>query len=171
MAGNKYLAHDGAGGAQEVAGQQDSSGASAGMIVALNSSSKIDATLLPTGIAADTVTAVASEALAAGDLVNLYSNAGTVNARKADASGGAAKQAHGFVLASVSSSGTATVYMEGSNTSASSLTVGNQFLSGSTPGKSTATAPTTTAYIVQRVGFAVSATLINFEGNAPITLA
>jgi hypothetical protein len=69
---------------------------------------------MPTGIGADTASITASEALAAGDLVNIYDSTGA-KCRKADAST-SGKEAHGFVLAAVESAASATVYFEGSNT-------------------------------------------------------
>lgn len=136
----------------------------------LDGSGKLDPTVMPTGIGADTAAITASEALAAGDLVNIYNNAGTANVRKADAST-TGKEAHGFVLAAVSSGATATVYFEGTNTQLTGMTPGVQFLSATTPGRTAAVAPTGTGRIVQRVGFAVSATNMNFDGCDPIILA
>lgn len=130
---------------------------------------KIDPTVLPTGVGADTAAIVASEALAAGDLVNVWNNSGTANVRKADAST-AGKEAHGFVLSAVSSGSTATVYFEGTNTQMTGLTPGRQYLS-TTPGKCSATAPTGSGQVVQVVGFAISATAMNFQSELPITLA
>ena len=150
---------------------QTSAGAgSAGRLAALDSAGRLDASMMPTGIGADTAAIVASEALAAGDLVNIWSNGGTANVRKADAST-TGKDAHGFVLVAVASAGTATVYFDGTNTQVTGLTPGVQFLSAATPGKSTGTAPTTSGGIVQRVGFAVSAAALNFQSNNPIGLA
>lgn len=129
---------------------------------------RIDTTVLPTGVGADTAAIVASEALAAGDLVNVWNNSGTANVRKADAST-AGKEAHGFVLSAVSSGSTATVYFEGTNTQMTGLTPGRQYLS-TTPGKCSATAPTGSVQVVQVVGFAISATAMNFQSNPPIVL-
>jgi hypothetical protein len=140
------------------------------VIVATNSSGQIDISFMPSGIGPDTASVLASEALSAGNLVNIYNNAGTANCRKADGST-TGKIAHGFVLASVSSGGTATVYLSGLNTSVTGLTPGQAFLSDSTPGASTATAPTTAGHTVQKVGIAVSATALQFDPGEPITLA
>ncbi len=129
---------------------------------------KIDVSVLPTGVGADTAVINASEALAAGDLVNIWNNSGTANVRKADAST-AGKEAHGFVLAAVASGQPATVYFEGTNTQMTGLTPGRQYLS-TTPGKTSATAPTGSGQVVQVVGFAVSATAMNFQSRAPIVL-
>ena len=183
-----------AGQLQEVASISTSAGAAdAGKIIATNASGQIDVSflnttvssspnklvmtgadgrldisVLPVGVGADTAVINASEALAAGDLVNIWSNSGTANVRKADAST-AGKEAHGFVLAAVASGQPATVYFEGTNTQMTGLTPGRQYLS-TTPGKTSATAPTGSGQVVQVVGFAVSATAMNFQSNPPIVL-
>lgn len=142
----------------------------ANKVVKLDGSGKLDVTVMPTGIGADTASIVASEALAAGDLVNIWNDAGTAKVRKADAST-AGKEAHGFVLAAVSASANATVYFEGTNTQCTGLTPGVQFLSAATAGKTVSAAPTGTGKAVQRVGFAISATALNFDACDPIILA
>lgn len=142
----------------------------ANKVVKLDASGRLDATVMPVGIGADTAAVVASEALAAGDLVNIYNNAGTANARKADAST-SGKEAHGFVLSAVASGATATVYFEGTNTQMTGMTPGVQFLSGVTAGKTSSAAATGTGKIVQRVGYAISATAMNFDAFDPIILA
>lgn len=140
------------------------------VIVATNSSGQIDISVMPTGIGPDIAVIVASEALSSGNLVNIYSNAGTANCRKADGST-TGKVAHGFVLASVTSGGNASVYLSGLNTAVTGLTPGPQFLSDATPGASVAAAPTTSGHTVQKVGIAVSATALQFDPGEPITLA
>ncbi|WP_295487866.1 hypothetical protein [uncultured Pseudomonas sp.] len=155
----------------EVAGVQASTGtANAGDIIALDDTGKLPASMLPTGIGADTASMTASEALAAGAWVNIWSNGGAFAVRNADASGGVAKQAHGFVLTAVASGGTATVYFEGSNNQVSGMTPGDVWLSA-TPGVATATVPTTAAYIAQKLGVATAATVVNSEIDSPIVLA
>lgn len=140
----------------------------AGKVVALDGSGKIDSTMMPVGIGADTQTITASEALAAGDLVNIWDNTGA-KVRKADATT-AGKEAHGFVLSAVSNGNPATVYFEGSNTAMSGLTPGVQFLA-TTAGTTSTTAPSASGNVVQRVGFAVSATTMNFQSQPPVVLA
>ncbi len=142
----------------------------AGKGVALDGTGKLDSSVLPTGIGADTLSVVCSENLAAGDFVNLWSDSGTGKVRKADASNGRAAQ--GFVLSAYTSGQTALVYFEGTNTQLSSLTPGSRyFLSGSVAGGVTATAPSTSGHIVQELGFARSATQMPFEPQVTITLA
>lgn len=168
---DKYVGVSSAGALQEVTATVTSSGGTnAGQIVALDASGKLDSTLMPSGIGVDTLSVLASETLAAGDLVNLWNNAGTANVRKADAST-AGKQAHGFVLAGVVSGESATVCFEGAITGLSGMTPGaTQFLS-STAGGRTETAPTTSGYYLQVVGVARTATIMDFEPNSPIKRA
>ena len=166
---DKYLKNNG-GSFAEVEGLTSSAGAGdAGKIPALDSAGKLDNTMMPTGIGADTSSILASEDLAAGDLVNIYDNSGTANCRKADATT-AGKEAHGFVLATVTSGNNANIYFEGANDQVTGATVGVQFLS-TTAGAATATAPSTSGNIVQKIGIATSATSINFEAGNHITLA
>lgn len=142
----------------------------AGKIPQLDASGRLDTTFLPVGVGADTASIVASEALSAGDLVNIWYNAGAFNVRKADAST-AGKEAHGFVLSAFASSAAATVYFEGTNTQMTGLTTAKQYLSATTPGKTQATSPSTSGQVVQIVGFGTSATSMNFQSNLPIVLA
>lgn len=140
----------------------------AGKTVILDSTGRIDNSMMPVGIGADTAVIEASEALAAGDFVNVWNDSGA-KVRKADATT-AGKEAHGFVLAAVSSAANATVYFEGTNTQVTGMTPGNVFLA-TTAGLATSTAPSASGNVVQRLGFAVSATEINFEAQQPIVLA
>lgn len=143
---------------------------SANKIVKLDGTGKLDSTVLPTGVGADTVSIISSENLAAGDLVNIYNNGGVGTCRKADAST-SGKEAHGFVLAATTSPAAATVYFEGTNTQMTGMTPGRQYLSATTAGKTTTTAPNTAAQVVQIVGFATSATAMNFQSGTPVVLA
>lgn len=134
----------------------------------LDGAGRLDSTVLPVGVGADTAVIVTSEALAAGDYVNIWNSTGA-KARKADATV-AGKEAHGFVLAAVAAAANATVYFEGTNTAVTGQTPGVVFLS-TTAGVGTSTAPTAAGNVVQRVGFATSATAVNFQSGTPITLA
>lgn len=147
-----------------------SSGASdSGKLPALDAAGKLDTSFMPTGIGADTVALATSESLAAGDLINIWDNAGTANVRKADATT-AGKEAHGFVLAAFTHPTTATIYFEGSNSSKTGMTPGKQFLS-TTAGGVTTTAPSGSGNVIQVVGFATSATNINFQAGVSFVLA
>ena len=143
--------------------------ADAGKVVQLDAAGKIDQSLMPVGIGADTQLVTTSEAISAGELVNVWDDAGTPKVRKADATMGG-KEAHGFVLTGAGAGAPATVYFEGTNNAVTGLTPGNQFLA-TTAGSCSATAPSGTGEVVQRVGFATSATTMNFQSGIPITLA
>ena len=149
-------------------GKTTSTGAGdSGKLVALDGSGRIDSTMMPVGIGADTATITTSEALSAGDFVNVWNSTGA-KVRKADATV-SGKEAHGFVLSAYGSSASATVYFEGTNTGVTGQTPGPVFLS-TTAGVATSTAPSGSGNVVQRIGFAVSATAINFQSQPPIVL-
>lgn len=152
-----------------VNGKATSAGAGdAGKLVALDGAGRLDNTMMPVGIAADTAIITTSEALAAGDYVNIWDSTGA-KARKADATV-AGKEAHGFVLAAFAAAVAATVYFEGANTGVTGQTPGRVFLS-TTAGLGTTIAPTAAGNVVQRIGFASSATAVNFQSQPPVTLA
>ena len=153
----------------EVAATVTSAGAgSDGDLVALDSSGRLDNSVMPVGIGADTKTIAASEALAAGDWVNVWNSTGA-KVRKADATT-AGKEAHGFVLAAVSSGANALVYFEGTNTQVSGQTPGPVYLQ-TTAGTGGATIPSASGNVVQNLGVALSATEVNFERGTPVVLA
>jgi hypothetical protein len=140
----------------------------ANKIAMTDSSGRFDASLMPSGIGAATQAMTASEALAAGDFVNIYSNAGVPNARKADNSNN--RPANGFVLAAVANAGTATVYLGGMNNARSALTPGLLYFLG-VAGAITTTAPSTVGAIIQEIGSASSSTTIQFDFDAPVVIA
>lgn len=173
MAAKKYLKQS-SGDLVEQAATVTSAGAgNDGDIVALDSSGRLDTSVMPTGIAPDVEACVASETIANGALVNYFdSGAGVMKIRNADASV-TTKRANGFVLVGGAAAATLNVYFLGRNTGVSGLTPAAQyFLSDSVPGGYTVTAPAGTGKIVQRVGVAITATDINIEvDNSPIVLA
>ena len=138
--------------------------ADAGKLPALNAAGVLDSTLFPAGIGEASQIFPASEALAAGALVNIWSNAGTPNARNANATD-ATKPAQGFVVAAVAALANATVYFPGQIvTGIAGLTIGAAvFLSAATSGGVTSTAPVATGNLVQQVGTALSATSFVFN--------
>ncbi len=154
---------------QEVATATAGGAPNAAKVPELDNNGRLTADMMPTGIGADTSVIATSEALAAGDFVNIWDSSGA-KARKADGSA-AGKHAHGFVLAAVASGANATVYFEGLNDQVTGLTPGDAFLSGATAGRAVSAAPTGTGKIVQRLGVALSATALNVEFGHPITLA
>ena len=139
-----------------------------GKLAGLDGSGRFDSSMMPVGVGADTKTVEASENLSAGDLVNIH-NATGEKVRKGDASNG--YEAHGFVLSAVTSGQNATVYCEGTITGLSSLTPGARQYLSATAGVITETPVTTSTYIHQYVGVAVSDTEISFEPGDKITLA
>ena len=148
-----------------------SAGASdAGKIVKLDATGKLDATLFPSGAASETRTMLASEALAAGDLVNFW-NSGGPRMRKADATT-TGKEAHGFVLSAVASGASGTVYPEENVlTGLTGLTPGARQFLATTAGARSETAPAAAGQVAQVIGVALSATEILFRPDTPIVLA
>lgn len=125
---------------------------------------------LPANLGERTDTVTASEALSAGNFINYWVDNGTRKVRKADATNN--RPAHGFVLSAVAIGGTATVYLEGRNTSLSNLTAGViHFLA--TGGNTSTTAPAidATGQIVQELGFAYDATALSFEYDGYTVIA
>lgn len=168
MPGQKFVQHVN-GALQEVVATQTGGAPNADKIPALDANGRLDVTMMPTGIGADTNVVQASEALAAGDLVNIHNVSGAARVRKADATT-AGKEAHGFVLAAVASGANATVYSEGTNGQVTGLTPGPQYLS-TTPGLATNTPPAASGNIVQKVGIAMAVNALNFGSGEPVTLA
>ena len=143
-----------------------------GKIVALGTDGKLDVSVLPTGVGPDVTTMVASEALTAGNIINVWDDSGTRKARKADAStANIGRRGVGYVLANVSSAATATVYFDGTITGLSGLTIGVPYYLSGTAGAITATAPTTSGHTVQEIGWSISATELSFEPMKPLLLA
>ena len=142
----------------------------AGDIVALDSTGKIDVSVLPTGIGPDVAVILASENIGAGKYVNIYDNTGTANVRLADNSN--SRDAHGFVKDAVTSGNNATIYFEATNDDLTGLTPGARQYLG-TAGGVTATPPTFGggATISQFVGIAISATEINTDIDDCVMLA
>lgn len=147
-------------------GKVTSAGAAdAGKIVALNAGGKIDPTMLD---AQDVTSIVASEALGAGDYVNIWNDAGTRKIRKADSTND--RPAHGFVKSAVLSAAAGNVYFEGANDGVSGRTIGaRQYLSASGGVQETAPVLPTDA-IHQFLGIAISATEINTDIEDAIVL-
>jgi hypothetical protein len=108
-----------------------------------------------------------SENLAIGDLVNIYNNAGTATARKADAIAG--YPAHGFVLAATTSPASADVYVSGIVTGLSGMTPADRQYLAATGGVSD-TPATVTDEVVQFVGIAITSSTLAYFYAEPITL-
>lgn len=144
----------------------------ADQIPALDAQGKLDSSMMPAGLSVVTVSATASESIAAGDFVNLYLNAGVLTVRKADNSGSTGwKQAHGFALAGIANAASGTIYMLGSgNNQRTGLTIGAPYYL-STAGGVTATVPTTATTNIQYLGIAINTTTIATVVSPPIELS
>lgn len=151
-----------AGKTKQIFGLAVSAGAAdAGKLVATDSTGKLDLSLMPVGIGANTIVVPASEAIGAGKFVNFYSNAGAMNVRLADNSN--ARQADGYVKDAVANAAQATVYpLDTTNTAMTGLTPGARYWLGTAGGTlAAALDPTDTASsgkICQELGVAKSAT-------------
>lgn len=140
----------------------------AGKIVATDGSGRIDPSLMPVGVMADTYSGTAAEALNAGAHVYIKSDGQVANA--SGAAGG--NPAIGFVLNAAASGATALVYFEGRNTALTGLTVGARYyLSDTVPGGATATPVAGAGKLHQYLGRAVSATTLSFEADDHILRA
>lgn len=169
MAGNAYL-YSNAGQITELAAVQASAGAGdAGKIPALDAGGHLDISMMPTGVGAATATVLASAAIAAGDFVNVYNNAGTLNVRKADATG-SGKEANGFCLSAIANAASGLVYFAGINTAVTGLTSGDVYLQ-TTAGTVGATCPTGSGNAQQKVGIALTATACAFQPKTSIIKA
>lgn len=132
--------------------------ANAGEVVALDSTGKIDVSVLPVGVGPDVKLLEASEDLLAGQYVNIFDVSGTPKVRLADASNG--RDAHGFVKEAYLSGAIATVYFEGPNDDLSSLIVGGRCYLNTA---GTVTQSPRSTGIHQFLGIAVTATEINTD--------
>ncbi|ANJ20686.1 hypothetical protein RDp07_gp26 [Roseobacter phage RD-1410Ws-07] len=166
---DKFLQHDAAGGFREVEGTAVGGAGQANKIPALDLSGRLDSTMMPTGIGAETAALEAFGALSAGDLVNVFNDGGVMKVRRADASTGVAP-ANGFVLEAYAALATATVYFAGLNSQVTGLTPGLHYLS-TTPGASNHVAPAAAGNVVQRIGTALNSTTLFFNPQDPILLA
>lgn len=156
---------------QEAAIQASAGAGDAGKIPALDSGGKFDSSMMPAGLGSDSKTVLASEAIPAGALVNVYNNAGTLNVRKADATA-SGKESVGFCNAAISSGQSGLVYFEGTISGLSALTPGGRcYTSAASPGAVTQTPPSASGNVVQFIGIAVSATEVTFEAEDGIILA
>lgn len=107
--------------------------ASAGNIVALGADGRLDNSVLPVGIGAETTQAVASETVGAGKFVQFHNDASVFSVRLADNSNG--RQADGFVLEEFLLGATTTVYpLDGTNAELTGLAVGSRYWLGTAGG-------------------------------------
>lgn len=141
----------------------------ASKIIATDSTGRIDPSLMPTGIGAETETIAATEALLAGDHVNIYNNGGTRGVRKASVDNG--RPANGFVLANVSNGQNALVYKGGTNTSLTGLVPGTEYFLGNNGAVTATPAIAAPAQLIQSLGYASDTTEILFVFQSPTLIA
>ena len=178
MAANKFLSLDSLGAEVEIAALVSSLGAGDALkIVSTGADGRLDISLMPAGIGADTESVVASEALSAGGWVNIYDNGGTQAVRNAS-NLDSTKPANGFVKQAYAQSDVAVVYLRGVNDQVpvGSLVAadrGKNFFLG-TAGAGTLTPPTGSGNYLQVLGpiIEVGATAsINFSYSPGIVRA
>lgn len=147
--------------------------ANAGDIVGLGATGRLDMSVMPEGIGANTTQAVASETLGAGKFVNYHNDGGVFSARLADNSNG--RQADGFVLEEFTAASVATIYpLDGTNAALSGLTVGSRYWLGTAGGVTATPLDETDAgnasKISQYLGVAKSATELVTDDSDPVVL-
>lgn len=100
--------------------------ADAGKIPALDATGRLDESMMPLGVGAQTTSAPATDTLSAGNFVNFWSDGGVFSVRLADNSNG--RFADGFVKDAFSIAATAVVYpLDGTNAELSGLTEGARY--------------------------------------------
>ena len=139
----------------------------AGKIIKTDSSGLIDPTFLPS---TGDISLEASEALSAGDYVNIFDDSGTAKMRLADNSNG--RTADGYVLSAVSAAATGVIKSlhTGVNSALSGLTVGSRYFLGTAGGVVTS-APTGSGDTVQCLGVAKSATELYQQPEDPVLIS
>lgn len=145
MSSNKFLTLPTTGKTTLVTAISTSTGAGdANKIFMTDANGKIHSSFMPVGVEIQVETAIASEGLVAGNFVNIYNNGGTPSVRKAIAND-VNKYAKGFVLANFLIGDTVTIYTKGINTAITPDLDVVYFLSATTAGLGTTTAPAQTA--------------------------
>lgn len=173
MTTQQFLAREAGKTKQKKAIQQSAGAADAGKIPALGDDGRFDETFMPLGIGAQIDILPASEALGAGDYVNIFADGGVAKVRKADNSNG--RPADGFVTEAVASSADAAVYpLDGVNAAMAALTPGAEYWLGtagdvvSTPLDETD--PLNENKISQQIGKALSATELRTDDYGYVIL-
>ena len=163
MSALKFLTRIASGTVQLVTAITSSTGGADGnKVIATQPDGTIDPSFFPPGVTIHTEIVNATEALVAGDFVNIYDNGGAAGVRKAIAND-PAKFANGFVLDAFTISTNATVYTGGINTTVAATEGIRSYLSTTVAGSSTETAPTDTPGHIQQVLGTGVATGLLFE--------
>lgn len=138
-------------------------------IVATRVDGKIDPTFLPPEVEVQTEAIAAAEAIGAGRFINIYNDAGIRKIRNADASNG--REAHGFVLSAVAIGEIGTVYKSGANTALSGNSGAKLFLSATSAGEGSSSAPDLAAgVIIQTLGFFDDGNSFTFRYESPVVV-
>ncbi len=167
---DKYIKQDGGRLKEQQATVQSTGVAEAGDIVALDNTGHLDESVLPVGVGAEIKIIEASEALMAGNFVNIHDPDG-LKVRKAVADS-VGTEAHGFVKEGCDGGDDATVYCVGINDQLTGLEGGpRMYLSAAAAGAATNTAPAATGNVVQMLGWRLSDTELSFQPQNPIELA
>jgi len=143
----------------------------AGEIPALGSDGRLDDSVLPLGVGANSVQAVASEAIGAGKYVELWDDDGVLKMRLADASNNRA--AWGYVKTAVDADATGTAYrLNTVNANHSGLTPGAHYWLGAAGGVTDTPldAEAVTNQVDQYIGLAKSATEMVTVEHEPVYL-
>lgn len=117
-----------------------------------------------------TISFTASEIIAAGQLVNLYDNAGTLNVRLADNTV-EGKECFGYATVGGATGASVTILSAPGSviTGLSGLSTGARYFLGGT-GTVTSTVPTTTGNVIQYIGIALTtSTLLFLNDQQPVT--
>lgn len=147
--------------------------ADAGKIPALGADGRLDGSMMPVGIGANTTQATASEAIGAGKFINFWDNAGVFSMRLADNSNG--RHADGYVTAAVASGALGTGYpLDGTNAQLTGLTVGARYYLGTAGGVTNTpldeTDPASVNKVSQYLGVAKSATELVTDDQGHVIL-
>lgn len=142
--------------------------ADANKIIQTGVDGKLDLSLLPTGVGPAVAVIEASEALAAGDFVNVWNDGGVAKVRKADSA--VDRRASGFTKDAVLSGALCTVYFEGQNDDLVGLTAGQKLWLGASGAVQTTPPALPGNVIHQYLGKAISATAMDVEIDEEILL-
>lgn len=156
---------------EDKAVDSSSGSADAAKLVKLDGQGKLASNMLPPGVGEEDFEAEATEAIAAGEFVNVFDDgSGALFMRKADASNG--RRAHGFVRSSVSDASVGTVFGGGyTNDQLTGLSRGETYYLATTAGGLDTQGPSSAAnHIHQELGFAVSESALYFMPKDPIEL-
>lgn len=149
--------------------------ADASKMIQLDAGGLISTSMLPAAALAGAAmySLPAFEAIGAGAIINIFSDAGTPKIRNADATNGT-KPPMGYAEVAIASGATGSIRLSnGIIAGMSGLVVGAKyFLSPTTPGAITVSAPTGVGNVVYKVGYAKSATEFSYtDDTTAVTLA